>query len=136
MKKMAQDLHLTDFPYARRLYCFQLAASSQARRPTAPRVCFPALLEKLRLMHGTAGVLSSPTTRKAYQDDEHLTISVADSCISTMLVVKYYRKLIDVQHLAGAKVFVTLGTLGLHLQAKTMMVYYVHAYRWKDSGSA
>jgi hypothetical protein len=43
-----------------------------------------------------------------------------------MLVVKYYRKLIDVQHLAGAKVFVALGTLGLHLQAKAMMVYYMH----------
>jgi len=78
-------------------------------------------------MHGTAGVLSSPTTRKAYQDDEHLTISVADSCISTMLVVKYYyRKLIDAQRLAGAKVFVALGTLGLHLHVKAMMVYYMH----------
>jgi hypothetical protein len=77
-------------------------------------------------MHGTAGVLSSPTTRKAYQDDEHLTISVADICISTMLVVKYYRKLIDAHHLAGAKVFVALGTLGLHLQVKAMMVYYMH----------
>ena len=86
-------------------------------------------------MHGTTGVLSSPTTRKAYQDDEHLTFSVADSCISTMLVVKYYRKLINAQQLAGVKVFVALGALVLHLCTGPGHDGILHAYRWKDSGS-
>lgn len=39
-------------------------------------------------MHGTAAVPSGPTTQKAYQYDEHLTISDADSCIYALLVAE------------------------------------------------
>lgn len=44
--------------------------------------------KSFRFMHGTAAVPSGPTTQKAYQYDEHLTISDADSCIYALLVAE------------------------------------------------
>lgn len=74
-------------------------------------VCHTAI--RKALVSCTARLLyyvSVPVTRKAYQHDEHLTISVAGSCISTLIIVKYCHKLIDVRYLVDFQGLVALST--------------------------
>ncbi|KAL3593755.1 hypothetical protein FPOAC2_08056 [Fusarium poae] len=55
---------------------------------SAPYISSASALSDFCFMHGTAAVTSGPTTQKAYQYDEHLTISGADSCIYALLVAE------------------------------------------------